>query len=128
MTKREVQTVAKKAAAVRAAFGGLAIASPGPASRLLGFPAGEDNSTARLMGRFFGVRELALAALVWGAPMRRRSLRRVFLLNAAVDGGDAAVLAATLRNRSDTTHRAAAAMTGFAVLGCGLWLYLANEL
>lgn len=127
MTRREVKEIAVKAAAIRAAFGLLAIVAPGPAARLLGFPAGEDNATARLMGRLFGVRELALATIVWATPARRGPMRRVFALNAAVDAGDAAVMAGTLSAKT-SANRAAAAMTVPALLGCALWLYLANEL
>ena len=31
-------------------------------TRMLGFPASHDNPTARLMGRFFGVRDIGLVA------------------------------------------------------------------
>lgn len=86
-------------AAARAGFGVLALFAPGLGIRLFGFPPKHDNATARLLGRLFGVRELALAALTLlydDEPVRRPSLYR---LNAAVDGSDAALGALAIVSR-----------------------------
>src|SRR5262249_23083346 len=50
-------------AALRAAIGVAPFVAAGPVSRLLGFPAAQDTPTSRLMGRLFGVRDVALGAL-----------------------------------------------------------------
>ena len=118
---------ARAAATIRAAFGLVPLFAPGPASRLLGFPPEEDSSTARLMGRLFGVRELALAAIVWLTPGERDRLLRVLALNAAVDAGDAAVFAGAVATRAGV-DRAAGGMMLPALAGCAIWLDLMRRL
>src|SRR5512138_2804590 len=60
----------------------------GPASRLLGFPAAHDNATARLMARFFGVRDIGLGVLAFYAVGHPEAAPFLFLFNALMDGGD----------------------------------------
>jgi hypothetical protein len=127
VTPGEVRRAAGGAAAIRAVFGVISLAAPGPASRLFGFPAEHDSATARVIARMFGVRELALAALVWGAPEENDRLRRVLTLNAAVDAGDAAVFAGAVAARSGVDRPALSGLVP-ALAGCAIWLALARNL
>jgi hypothetical protein len=65
----------------------------GPGARMLGIPAAHDSATARLMARFFGVRDVGLGVLVFYALHHPATLAFVLLFNAATDLGD---LVATL--------------------------------
>ena len=49
----------------RIALGLAPFVAAGPSARLLGFPASHDTATARLMGRFFGVRDIGLGVLAF---------------------------------------------------------------
>ena len=60
----------------------------GATSRLLRFPAAHDNPTARLMARFFGVRDIGLGVLVFYALRHPDALWFVVLFNAVMDFGD----------------------------------------
>jgi hypothetical protein len=60
----------------------------GLATRLLGFPREQDSPTARLMARFFGVRDFGLGVLVFYALRHPAILPFVLVFNAAMDGGD----------------------------------------
>jgi hypothetical protein len=94
-------------AALRVSLGFGALLAPGPTARLFGFPAEQQTPMARLLGRWFGVRELVLAALALDGhggvrPLRgrrrrgRRELarreRRFAKLNAANDALDVAAM------------------------------------
>lgn len=82
--------------AMRVGVGLVAIAAPSLFSRLFGLPPAEARTSMAIMGSsFFGIRELALAALTAGASTAEpRARRRLLLVNAATDGLDLAVLGA----------------------------------
>ena len=92
-----------------------------PASRLLGFPRSHDNPTSRLMGRFFGVRDVGLGALVFWSLAHAETLPFVLLFNALTDFGDlVAILIPIVRRQG--IDRAAFASAAFALpAGIG-WL------
>ena len=93
----------------------------GPASRLLGFPASHDTPTARLMARFFGVRDIGLGVLVLWAIRHPEALPFVMLFNAAMDAGDLASILVPLVKRQGI-DRAALASAAFAIMGGSSWL------
>lgn len=94
-----------------------------PASRLLGFPVSHDNATARLMGRFFGVRDIGLGVLVLWALRHPEALPFVLLFNAFMDLGDLMSTAIPLVRRQGIDRGAAgsALMAGSAGM---LWLVM----
>jgi Domain of unknown function (DUF4267) len=117
------QQDAALAAAGRVAIGAAAVLAPGPTSRLLGFPRQHDSATARLMGRLFGIRDVALGVLVWQVREDRELSRFAYKLNAWVDAGDMAAAAAPLLRRRGI-DRASAATAAFAFAGANIWLRL----
>jgi uncharacterized protein YjeT (DUF2065 family) len=93
----------------------------GPASRLVGFPAAQDSPTARLMGRFFGVRDVGLGVLVFWALQHPEALPFVLLFNAITDFGDLTATAVPLLKRQGIDR--AAFTSGALALGAGVgWL------
>lgn len=76
-------------AAGRIAIGAAALFAPGRTARLMGFPADQDNATARLMGRLFGVRDVALGVLVWRFRDEPALAPWAYRFNAAIDAGPA---------------------------------------
>lgn len=93
----------------------------GPVARLLGFPAGQDTPTARLMARWFGVRDIALGVLVFHALATPSELPFVLVFNACVDFGDLVAILVPLVRRQGI-DRAAWSSAGFALpAGIG-WL------
>ena len=93
----------------------------GPSSRLLGFPKAHDNATARLMARFFGVRDVGLGALVFYGLGHPQALPFILLFNAFTDFGDLFAIGIPLVRRQGI-DRAAWMSTAFAVpAGLG-WL------
>jgi len=114
-------------AGIRAAFGVATLVAPGPASRLFGFPKGHDNGSARLMARLFGVRELAMAALVVSALDDDERLGHACAISAAVDVGDVIVACGTFRR--DPQLRVASALTMLAgTAGAASWLDLLRRI
>lgn len=110
-------------AAGRVLIGAAALFAPGRTSRLLGFPVEQDSPSARLMGRLFGVRDVALGVLVWKARNDPAFARFVYRLNACVDGGDAASMAVAVAGRQgidraalSSSVPALSAMVGWSVL------------
>ena len=95
----------------------------GPASRLLGFPAKHDNPTARLMARFFGVRDIGLGILAFYAVRHPETAPFLFLFNAAMDAGDLFAISLPLVKR-DGIDRGAALSALFAIAGGIGWLVL----
>ena len=92
-----------------------------PASRLLGFPTSHDNATARLMGRFFGVRDVGLGVLVFWSLAHPETLPFVMLFNALTDFGDVVAIVIPIVRRQGI-DRAAFASAAFALpAGIG-WL------
>jgi hypothetical protein len=94
----------------------------GPSSRMLGFPASHDNPTARLMGRFFGVRDIGLGVLALWGLRHPDALPFVMLFNALMDAGDLFAISIPLVKRQGI-DRAAAASAMFALIG-GLGWFL----
>ena len=94
-----------------------------PASRMLGFPASHDNATARLMGRFFGVRDIGLGVLVLWALRHPEALPFVLLFNAFMDLGDLFSTAIPLVRRQGI-DRAAAGSALMAASAGMLWLVM----
>lgn len=90
-------------------------------SKLLGFPRTHDNATARLMARFFGVRDVGLGVLVFWSLAHADTLPFVLLFNALTDFGDLAAITIPLVRRQGI-DRAALASAAFALpAGIG-WL------
>lgn len=107
----------------RLAVGTSALAVPGFAARTIGFPDAHDNATARVMGRFFGVRDVLLGILlVRAARIGGEDADRTLALNAAVDGGDLVTLAIPLIRRQGI-DRAAVLSALFALPGPAAWLH-----
>lgn len=93
----------------------------GPSSRLLGFPKGHDNATARLMGRFFGVRDVGLGVLVFWGLKHQDALPFLLIFNALTDFGDLVAIAIPLVRRHGI-DRAAFASAAFALPAGLAWL------
>ncbi len=117
---KQLQAYGYSLGAGRVAIGLAPIVAYGPATRAFGFPAQDDNPSARLMGRLFGVRDVALGALVFASMRDRRSLRRAFLFNLCIDLADAAMIAIPLVGR-DGLDRPAGLSMGAALGGGSLW-------
>ena len=105
----------------RIAIGAAPFVAAGPTSRMLGFPAGHDTATARLMARMFGVRDIGLGVLVFWAIRHPEALPFVMLFNAAMDAGDLLSIAVPLIKRQGI-DRAAASSALFAITGGLGWL------
>lgn len=93
----------------------------GPAARMLGFPAAHDTATARLMGRFFGVRDIGLGVLVFYALKHPEVAAFIFLFNAFMDAGDLFAIGIPLVKR-EGIDRAAVFSALFALTGGLGWL------
>ncbi len=110
------------------AFGRIALGitpflAAGPASQLLGFPRSHDTATARLMGRFFGVRDIGLGVLVLWALRHPEALPFVLLFNAAMDAGDLVSAAIPLVRRQGIDR--GAALSALMATSAGLlWLVM----
>ena len=105
----------------RIALGLAPFVAAGPTARLLGFPAAHDTPTARLMGRFFGVRDIGLGVLAFYAVRHPDTAPFLFLFNAFMDFGDLLAIAIPLVRR-DGIDRAAALSSLFALTGGVLWI------
>ncbi len=79
----------------------------GPLSRVLGFPAAQDSPTARLMARFFGVRDVGLGVLAFHALRHPETAVFIFLFNACMDAGDLVSTAIPLVGRQGIDRGAA---------------------
>ena len=95
----------------------------GPASRLLGFPTAHDNPTARLMARFFGVRDIGLGVLAFYALQHPEAAAFIFLFNALMDAGDLFAISIPLAN-ADGIARGAVRSAVLAIGGGLGWLSL----
>jgi hypothetical protein len=120
----ELKRLTAQAAAGRVVIGLAPLLAPGPTSRLLGFPRAHDNPSARLMGRLFAVRDIALGVLTWQVRDDPALLRHAFRINAAIDASDmtAAALPPLLGRRG--IDRAALSTAAFAFGGANVWLTL----
>jgi hypothetical protein len=105
----------------RIALGLAPFVAAGPASRLLGFPVSQDNPTARLMGRLFGVRDIGLGVLAFYAIKHPETAPFLFLFNAFMDLGDLAATAIPIVKRQGI-DRAAMMSALFAAIGGTGWL------
>lgn len=92
-----------------------------PASRALGFPSDHDSPTARLMARFFGVRDVGLGVLVFWALRHPEALAFVLVFNALTDFGDLLATAIPLVRRHGI-DRAALSSAAFALPAGVAWL------
>ena len=107
----------------RIALGLAPFVAAGPASRLLGFPAQHDNPTARLMARFFGVRDIGLGILAFYAVRHPEAASFIFLFNAMMDAGDLFAISIPLAKRHGIDR--GAALSALFAMGGGLgWLIL----
>lgn len=86
----------------------------GPSARLLGFPAQHDNPTARLMSRFFGVRDVGLGVLVFYGLRHPATLPFLLLFNGCTDFGDLLAITIPLVRRQGI-DRGALASAAFAL-------------
>ena len=93
----------------------------GPSSRLLGFPTAHDNATARLMGRFFGVRDVGLGVLVFYALAHPVALGFLLPFNALTDFGDLFAISIPLARRQGI-DRGAWMSAAFALPAGLAWL------
>lgn len=105
----------------RIALGLAPFVAAGPSARLLGFPASHDTATARLMGRFFGVRDIGLGVLAFYALRHPEAAPFLFLFNAFMDLGDLLSIAIPLVRR-EGIDRAAVRSALFASSGMLAWL------
>jgi len=105
----------------RIALGLAPFLAPTASSRLLGFPASHDTATARLMARFFGVRDIGLGILAFYAAAHPEVAPAIFLFQAAMDAGDLVSIAIPLVKRQGI-DRAAVLSALFAATGGLAWL------
>ncbi|CAN5896371.1 hypothetical protein BH11MYX3_BH11MYX3_33130 [soil metagenome] len=104
----------------RIALGLAPFIAAGPSARLLGFPAHHDTATARLMGRFFGVRDIGLGVLAFYALKHPETAPFIFLFNAFMDAGDLFAISIPLMKRQGI-DRAAVLSALFALTGGLAW-------
>jgi hypothetical protein len=105
----------------RIALGLAPFVAAGPSSRLLGFPAAHDTPTARLMARFFGVRDIGLGVLAFYAIEHPETAPFIFLFNAFMDAGDLFAISIPLLKRQGI-DRAALLSALFAASGGLAWI------
>ena len=105
----------------RFAIGAAPFVAPGITSRMLGFPVAHDTPTARLMARFFGVRDIGLGVLALWATRHPEALTFVMLFQAAMDAGDLASTAIPVLRRQGI-DRAALRSAMFAATGGLAWI------
>jgi hypothetical protein len=105
----------------RIALGVAPFVAAGPSARLLGFPASHDTATARLMGRFFGVRDIGLGVLAFYALKHPETAPFIFLFNAFMDAGDLAAISIPLIKRQGI-DRGAGLSAMFALTGGLAWI------
>jgi hypothetical protein len=103
----------------RIALGLAPFLAAGPSARVLGFPAAHDTATTRLMGRFFGVRDIGVLAFY--ALRHPETAPFLFLFNAFMDAGDLISILIPLVRRQGI-DRAAVRSALFALTGGTAWL------
>ena len=108
----------------RVAIGAAALLATRPALRGLGFDP--ESSSARVLGRMAGGRDLALAGLLVAALDDRRALRQSTWSACAVDAVDAAIFLAA--GRHPEMRRAAALSAPFAAAAAVSEAWLARRL
>src|SRR5512140_3424986 len=105
----------------RIALGLAPFVAAGPSARLVGFPSSHDTATARLMGRFFGVRDIGLGVLAFYALRHPETAPFIFLFNAFMDLGDLVSIAIPVVKRQGI-DRAAGRSAMFAITGMLAWI------
>jgi hypothetical protein len=105
----------------RIAIGLAPFVAASSSARLIGFPAAHDTATARLMGRFFGVRDIGLGILTFYGLRHPEMLGFVMLFNALMDLGDLFSIAIPLVKRQGI-DRGALRSAMFAAAGGAGWL------
>jgi hypothetical protein len=105
----------------RIVIGAAPFLAAGPTSRLLGFPTAHDNATARLMARWFGVRDIGLGVLVLWGLHHPDILPFLLLFQAAMDAGDLLAILIPLVKRQGI-DRAAMSSAAFAAPAALLWI------
>jgi hypothetical protein len=105
---------------VRIGLGLAPFVAAGATSRMLGFPASHDTATARLMARFFGVRDIGLGVLALWSLRHPETMSFVLLFNAFMDAGDLFSTLIPLVKRQGI-DRAAAVSALFALIGGLAW-------
>jgi len=118
--------MARAFALSRIAVGGAAFAAPKAAARLFAYPSEQDNPTARTMARLFGVRDIALGALVLRYAAEPEIARTLHRVNALVDVGDASAAAIALVRR-EGIDRAAIVLLAVASSAAATGVYLARN-
>jgi hypothetical protein len=118
-----MRRIATAMSGARAAVGAAAVAAPALTSALMGFPGQHDNATSRMVGRLFGIREIALGAYTVAQVQGGAIQPDVYLLNAAVDMGDVAVCGLTVLGRRGV-GRAAAGSFVLAIPFAAAFLWL----
>ncbi len=108
-------------ALVRIGLGVAPFVAAGRTARLLGFPPGHDTPTARLMARFFGVRDIGLGVLALWAVRHPETLPFIALFQAAMDAGDLVAISIPLL-RQQGIARAGLISAAFATTGGLSWL------
>jgi hypothetical protein len=107
----------------RVAIGLAPLVAAGPTSRLLGFPAKHDTPTARLMARWFGIRDIGLGVLAFYALLHPEVRSFIFAFNALTDLADLLAISVPLLGRQGIDR--AAALSAMFAIGGGLgWLIL----
>jgi hypothetical protein len=107
----------------RAGFGVAAMLAPGISARIMGFPRDQDNATARLIGRLFAVREIALAGLTCALVQRSVVQPDLYMANATVDIGDLTVCGLTFIGRRGIPRASlGSAVTATPFVAGWLWL------
>jgi hypothetical protein len=118
-----MRDIATAMSAARASVGAAALLAPRLTSKLMGFPDQHDNPTARMVARLFAIREIALGTFTATQARRNPVQPDLYLLNAAVDLGDAAVCAMTLVGGRGVA-RAAAGSLALALPFAATFLWL----
>ena len=118
-----VRAIGTALAAARTGIGAVALLAPAITSKALGFPSDADTPSARLVARFFGLREIAMGVLTLTQLRRNPGDQWLLAWNAAVDGSDA-ILAGLALARRNGIDRAALGTIALAVPLCVSWLWL----
>ena len=92
-------------------------------ARLLQLPQAQNTAAARLMARFFGVRDVGLGLIVFYALAHRELMPAAMLFNAGMDAGDLVAISIPLLRREgiDRSAWTSALFAGTAMLA---WLFL----
>lgn len=124
VTDDQIRAIATTVSGARVGIGIAMILAPGLTTRLMGLPKKHDNASVRTVARLFGVREAAVGAHAIWATWESPRQPGVYLLNACVDGGDAAVMALALASGKKGERRAAIGAMITAIPVAALWLWL----